>query len=56
MKYILIVIVCAVVAYVLIAVISKWQGVENPTILGGAVGGAVAAIVCMKLYGRQQKN
>lgn len=56
MRNILIVIVCAALASILIVVISKWQGVENPTVLGGAVGGAVAAIVCMKLYGRQQKN
>ena len=54
MKNLLIVVICAAVASMVVTVILKYFGFEVPMWIGGGVGGAVAAFVSIKLYGKKQ--
>ena len=55
MKNMLIIIVCAATATIVVTLITKSLGVEGSAVIGGAVGGVVAAIVSTKLFGGQKK-
>ena len=54
MKNLLIVILCVVLSSILATVIANFFGLDLPW-LGGGVGGAVAGLVCVKLYGNKQR-
>ena len=55
MKDIIIVIICAGFGSVLTVIALKALGVESSAAIGGGVGGAIAAFVCMKLNGKKQR-
>lgn len=55
LKYISLVIVVAVISSALTVVAANSLGIGEPAVVGGAVGGAVSAVVAVKLAGRVKK-
>jgi hypothetical protein len=55
MKNMLIIIVSVTAASIAVTLITKSLGFESSAVVGGAVGGVVAAIVSTKLFGGQKK-
>ena len=53
MKNLLIVIVCAATASIVVTLITRSLGVESSGMIGGCVGGAIGAVVCLKLFAKQ---
>ena len=54
-KDLIIVLICAAFGSVLTVIALKALGAESSAAIGGGVGGAIAAFVCMKLYGKKQR-
>ncbi|MBC8200941.1 MAG: hypothetical protein H8E86_02750 [Planctomycetes bacterium] len=55
MKNILLIIICSILGSVVVTLVSKSLGVASPAAVGGGFGGAVAAVLSMKLYGKKQR-
>jgi energy-converting hydrogenase Eha subunit A len=55
LKYYSVVVVIAMISSVLTVIISKWLGVSEPAVMGGAVAGVVSAVVAVKFADKQKE-